>query len=129
MIIYFEDGELLRQETIPVQIDFKVDAKKGYTDNCNTLDNILEFNPNAIVYTNSLVALNNKYAWNKALSVSEVYIRDGEHMIFTRIDYLTGKEIRECHNIMMMYMNGAFLSNSREGHIYNRIHIVPTKEI
>ena len=58
MIIYFEDGELLRQETIPVQIDFVVDAKKGYTDNCNTLDNILEFSPNAIVYTNSLVALN-----------------------------------------------------------------------
>ena len=29
-------------------------------------------------------------------------------MIFTRIDKLTDKEIREGHNIERMYINGAF---------------------
>ena len=109
MKIYFEDGELCKPEKVPFKYDFRVDAKKGYSDNCNTLESLHEFIPDAVIYTNSLVALSNRYAQNKEESAPDIYIRFGEYMVFTRIDKCTDREIRESHNIMAMYMNGAFI--------------------
>ena len=108
MKIYFEDGELLHYTRVPMQVDWAVQANLGVSQNLSMLDLIAEHNPDATVYTNSILALNNKYCWNKELKVPELYIRAGEHMVFTRVDKLTTRELRQGHNLMKLYMNGEF---------------------
>ena len=113
MKIYFEDGELVSSGYLPVDRYIVVNAGSGVTTNINVLDGIKEHNPNAVVYTNSIFAFNNDYAWNEELKVPEVYIRAGEHMLFTRIDKLTEKELRREHNLAKMYVAGSFNNHVR----------------
>ena len=103
MKIYFEDGELNRE----FKYDFIVDAKYGYTQNDCMLYYIKEeFYDDVSVYTNSLVALSNLYAWNNELKVPEIYlVRNND---FVRVDKLTNRELREGHNIRKMFMSGEF---------------------
>ena len=106
MKIYFEDGELHRPNNIDFKYKYIVDAGSGYSNN-DALLRVIKFTDNdASVYTNSLVALDNGFAWNEELKVPEIYlVRDDK---FIRIDELTEKELRKAHNIMKMYMAGVF---------------------
>jgi hypothetical protein len=108
MKIYFEDGALMHTSLIPVEVDFKLDASNGVTRNIEMLDLINERRHEATVYTNSIFALHNMYAWNEELKAPEIYIRAGEHMVFTRIDKLTNRELRQGHNLAKMYVSGEF---------------------
>ena len=108
MKIYFEDGKLRKLNQLPMHIDFTVDAKDGVNANFNILDMLNQREENITIYTNSIFAFSNQYAWNKELKVPEIYIRAGEHMIFTRIDELTDRELREAHNLAKMYVAGKF---------------------
>ena len=108
MKIYFEDGKLLKQSRLPIKYDVKIDAADGVTANDNCLYNLNIHKPNAIIYTNSIMAFSNEYAWNEELKVPEIYIRAGEHMVFTRIDKLTTRELRQGHNLAKMYVAGEF---------------------
>ena len=106
MKIYFEDGELLRPNSIDFRYHYMIDARYGYTHNAHFLRVLRSSNDYLSVYTNSLVALDNRWAWNEELGVPEIYlVKDGE---FVRIDKLTDKELRTGHNIMKMYMAGVF---------------------
>ena len=108
MKIYFEDGEL-RKSPINhfIDIDHIVEAKYGYYHNEKFLDAIKAQYPNDTVYTNQITALDNRYAWNAELKVPEVYIRNKDG-VFTRIDELTNRELREAHNLMKMYIANEF---------------------
>ena len=108
MKIYFEDGELRHCEQLSFSVDFNVHAEHGVTRNIECLDYIAEHSPNSTVYTNSIFALHNMYAWNEELKVPEIYIRAGEHMVFTRIDKLTNRELKQGHNLAKMYVAGEF---------------------
>lgn len=108
MKIYFEDGELRSPFQLPFSDYYKVDASRGYSENEQKLESIRAEDYNATVYTNQIAALQTKYCWNEELKVPELYIRAGEHMIFTRIDECTDKELRYAHNLMRMYMSGTF---------------------
>ena len=108
MKIYFEDGELVQSGYLPFTRYIVVHAASGVSSNIAVLDDIKETEPNATVYTNSIFAFSNEYAWNEELKVPEIYIRAGEHMIFTRIDKLTERELRRAHNLAKMYVAGAF---------------------
>lgn len=108
MKIYFEDGQLRNTLVLPVRPDFIVDARYGITANFNILDIAKDHNMSCVIYTNSIVALDNRYAWNDELKVPEIYIRSGEHLEFKRIDSLTERELRNGHNIAKLYINGEF---------------------
>ena len=108
MKIYFEDGELVSSGYLPIERYVIVHAGSGVSNNIAVLDDIKERDPNVTIYTNSIFAFSNEYAWNEELKLPEIYIRAGEHMIFTRIDKLTTKELRRCHNLARMYVAGAF---------------------
>jgi hypothetical protein len=108
MKIYFEDGDLVNSILLPVHIDYKVDAARGVSSNIERLDLLNENQPGAVIYTNSIFAFNNMYAWNEDLKVPEIYIRAGEHMVFTRIDKLTNRELKRGHNLARMYVAGEF---------------------
>ena len=108
MKIYFEDGEMAFSYLPFAHTACRIDAKYGYSKNSADLDFLSCYQPDTIVYTNSLLALDNKYCWNKELKVPELYIRAGEHMVFTRVDKLTTRELRQGHNLMKLYMNGEF---------------------
>lgn len=114
MKIYFEDGELVSSGYLPIDRYIVVNAGSGVHTNINVLNDIKEYNPNAVVYTNSIFAFSNDYAWNEELEVPEIYIRAGEHMLFTRIDKLTEKELRRAHNLAKMYVAGAFDNHIKE---------------
>ena len=107
MKIYFEDGELVSSGYLPIDRYIVVNAGVGVHSNINTLDYIKEHNPNAVIYTNSIIAFDNKYAWNEELKVPEVYIRAGEHSIFTPI-YKLYPNIREVNNLAKMWLAGMF---------------------
>ena len=108
MKIYFEDGKLVTSGYLPIVDYYAIDAKYGVSSNMAQLDTLRECEPNAIVYTNQIVALDNEYAWNEELKAPEIYIRAGKHMIFTRIDELTTRELRAGHNIAKMWISGEF---------------------
>lgn len=121
MKIYFEDGELeeydeigewffVKEEEHVIKlikpIHYVIDAKYGYTNNANKFIDIENEDNTAIVYTNSLLALNNRLAWNEDLKVPEIYLRIGS--AFERIDKLTNRELKQGHDIMKMYIAGEF---------------------
>lgn len=114
MKIYFEDGELVSSGYLPIDRYIVVHAASGVHTNIKVLNDIKEYDPNAAVYTNSIFAFSNDYAWNEELKVPEIYIRAGEHMLFTRIDKLTEKELRRTHNLAKMYVAGAFDNHTKE---------------
>ena len=108
MKIYFEDGQLAASDRLPIDNYYDIDAKYGFSSNMAQLDTLLECEPDATVYTNSIFAFSNEYAWNEELKAPEVYIRAGESGEFTRIDKLTTKELRYAHNLAKMYVAGTF---------------------
>lgn len=108
MKIYFEDGDLVNSLLLPVHIDYKVDANRGVTANIYRLDLLNEKHPGAVIYTNSIFAFNNMYAWNEELKVPEIFIRAGEADKWVRIDKLTNRELKRGHNLAHMYVAGEF---------------------
>lgn len=112
MKIYFENGRLLDPNRLAFDYDVKIDAGDGLFTNEHAFEVLLYHKPNATVYTNSLVAFEGQYCWNKDLGVPELYIRAGEHMVFTRIDELTNRELREGHNLLKLYRGGEFAERS-----------------
>ena len=115
MKIYFEDGKLFAFDLL--NVDYELNAEVGFSEVKLFLDKIKEYDKydgtNSSVYTNSIIALDNNYAWNNKLGVSEIYIRD-KNKHFTRIDKLTHKALRREHNIMKMYIAGAFRNEVEE---------------
>lgn len=87
MKIYFEDEELDCPDDFPNDnILIVINAKNGFTCCKRQLEiaKETEFRYSVIVYTNSLLALNNEYAWNDELGTPEIYLKnkDGD---FTRL--------------------------------------------
>lgn len=113
MKIFFEDGYIVLGRHAPV-FNFVVDAGHGYSNNERYLDFLQDTVQDCAVYTNSLVALNNKYCWNSDLKVPELYLRNKDN-IFTRVDDLTDRELREGHNLLALFRNGAFYGASAQG--------------
>jgi hypothetical protein len=117
MKIYFEDGELMDQTVITdPYTGIVVDAARGVSACIMTLDACAKCRPSSIIYTNSIFAFHNMYAWNEELGVPEIYIRAGEDGAWVRIDKLTNRTLKQVHNLAKMYVAGEF---EKLGRCYN----------
>ena len=112
MKIYFEDGELSLCKSV-LNATF-IDAGYGFYDNYRRLKLLNDSKgADAVVYTNSLVALSSDWCWNEKDHRPELYLRNigGEWTICTE---LTDKEIRRAHNLEKMYVAGSFQTQLRD---------------
>ena len=107
MKIYFEDGSLNRPDKAPKHYDYAIDAGNGYSMNDYHLELIQKLNSKAIIYTNSIVAFSNIYAWDEEAEAPQIYIRNKEG-IFTRIDEMTNRELKQGHNLWRLYEANEF---------------------
>lgn len=109
MKIYFEDSRLGDYAISPdAAIEYKIDAGQGVSSCIRLLDICAECRPSSIIYTNSIFAFHNMYAWNEELKAPEIFIRAGESEQWVRIDKLTNRELKEGHNLAKMYVAGEF---------------------
>ena len=97
-----------------IEYHFTVDAAYGPADNKAVLLETLHYLNNAIILTNSLVALDHRYGWNEKEHHTDIYFYVESRQDFVRCDELAGREIRQGHNIMKMYLNGAFDLNKEK---------------
>lgn len=107
MKIYFEDGQLLPQSMLSFKYDHAIDAGEGYSYCENAMWWLHDHEPNSVVYTNMVTILSNTFAWNEALKVPEIYMRN-VNKEFTRIDELACGQIRYAQNVSAMYRAGVF---------------------
>lgn len=110
MVIYFEDGSIANESMYSATGEelIKVDAANGYTANYNKLVAIeKEKDFNTAIYTNSLVALSNRWCWDEENKTPYLYIRnkDGEWESATHFAY---SNIRYANNLAKMYVGGLF---------------------
>ncbi len=108
MKIYFEDGPLVNLKKLPIAPDYIIDATDGVSKNIELLTELYVNNRNCIIYTNSILAFSNRYAWNAKLKVPEIFICNNEYGIFTNICELTNRELREGLNLANLYIGGEF---------------------
>lgn len=114
MKIFFEDGSLKINNGISLveeQAPIIVEADWGITNNLRQLNSLRvheELSEKVVVYTNSVVAFDNKYAWNAELEVPEIYIRTQDRG-FVRLDELTNRKLRESNNLLNLYLAGEFV--------------------
>lgn len=117
MRIYFEDGPLIVNYTMilpPEEPDVILDAAEGASHCINVLDDLLKNHKDCVIYTNSIFAFSNRYAWNEKLQLPEIYIRDNEHGVFTNITKFTNRTLREGHNLAKLYVGGEFQPLEKE---------------
>ena len=117
MRIYFEDGPLIVNYTMILpseEPDIMLDAAEGVSHCINVLDDLLRNHKDCVIYTNSIFAFSNRYAWNEKLQLPEIYIRDNEHGVFTNITNFTNRILREGHNLAKLYVGGEFQPLEKE---------------
>lgn len=107
MKIYFEDGILRSNNDLPVTPDHIVDASDDVSQNMDMLYSLRMHEPSCTVYTNSILAFSNRYAWNEELQIPEIYIRK-ENRAFVNITHFTNRELKGGHNLAKMYISGEF---------------------
>lgn len=114
MKIFFEDGSLKINNgvfLIEKQTPIILKADWGVTNNLvklNSLRILEKLTGKTVIYTNFILAFDNKYAWNAELEVPEIYIRTQDRG-FVRIDKLTDRKLRESNNLLNLYLAGEFV--------------------
>lgn len=86
---------------------YVIGAGDGVEANVTLMEKLCKDSARWNVLTNQIVLLDHKYCWDEAFAIPErAYIFEPMQEKFYHIQELTDKEIRECHNIMRMYLNG-----------------------
>lgn len=106
MEIYFEDGSLDTKK-IPIIPDYVIDTANGVSANIKLFYSLSVENPKCIIYTNSILALENRYAWNDERKAPDIFIRS-KCGAFRKITKFTGRELRRGHNLKKLYISGEF---------------------
>lgn len=110
MIIFFEDGSITNESIYSITGEelIKVDAAHGFTANYNKLVAIEKDRDfDTRIYTNSLVALSNRWCWDEENKIPQLYLRNKDNE-WENITHFTDKELRNTHNLEKIYVAGGF---------------------
>ena len=109
LIVYFEDGPLIKDIIWRLYPQVNIDAADGVSDNLAAADKILEASEGTItiVYTNQILLLDSKYIYFEKGNKFCGYLRikDGS---WINLEYLTDRKLRPGHNIPKLYLAGEF---------------------
>ena len=86
---------------------FYDNQSEGMRANISKLDIIKEKEPDSVIYTNSIFAFDNTYAWDNEFNRPEIYIRDSSGE-FKNITEFTSRQLKEGHNLAKLYIAGEF---------------------
>lgn len=88
---------------------YVINASDGYSFNIRLADHLKDDRTKWNILTNQVELLSHTYCWNAAFAVPERgYVYDFKTGRFLNLQDLTEKELREAHNIVKMYISGAF---------------------
>lgn len=112
MKIFFEAGQTTLDSACSIHKQchvtlVEVDAGDGYYAVRGNLDGTLacwKDGQNVAVYTNSVLALDNRYCWNEKEGICELYLKHGGE--WTRVDKITKRELRQGHNLFNLFVSG-----------------------
>ena len=85
-----------------------ISAADGPSNVTKWIDNMYKRMPKCTLFTNSIIALSNTYAWNDITNSCDIWFWKPSMNMWVNIQDTTDKEIRKPHNIMKMYLSGAF---------------------
>jgi len=112
MKIFYEEGPLRKRSEVSLPGQYmRIESEYGPLHNIACFDHLSEFHPDAIIYTNSIMALSSGYGWNEETKQHDIFLRVGENgdfSDFAPIQYLTSRELRQGHNIQKLYIAGEF---------------------
>lgn len=112
LIVYFEDGPLVKGIRWRLFPQVNIDAANGVSYNLEVADATLEKNDDktVVVYTNQILLLDSKYTYDTKTKMFHCYLKmeDGSWM---NLEYLTDRELRPGHNIPKLYLAGEFYDN------------------
>lgn len=110
MVVYFENGSITNESVYSETGEelIKVDAGMGYSHCHKKLRYIKDNYPSDTkVYTNSLDAFSNFFAWDDEKKIPMIYVRN-ENGVWTLIGELTNRELRYGLVLEKLYVNGEF---------------------
>lgn len=84
-----------------------ISAADGPTRVMDWIERYYAVKPNGAVITNSVIALNNTYAWNDKTNSCDIWFWKSSVNMWVNIQDTTEKDIRKPHNIMKIYLSGA----------------------
>lgn len=86
---------------------YVIGAGDGVESNIACMERLYKETARWNILTNQIVLLDHRYCWDAAFAVPErAYIFEPMQEKFYHIQELTDREIRECNNIMKLYLNG-----------------------
>ena len=112
MKIYFESGNLRTFHRIPERVDEEIVSSNGLFQNILALNRLLDKKPGAVVYTNTVLAFDNKFVWNEELGVPELYVRPDPDADFVRVDELSSSVLTKDSTLLELYPLAEMIPNS-----------------
>lgn len=112
MKVFYENGNLTVKGFLQIKkLDNELDKTLAYVRSSGRKRDTFMFDEiaeaNRPVYTNSLIALDNKYCWNDKTGECELYLR-GRDGRWHHCDKLTKNKVCKEHNLMHRVLSGAF---------------------
>ena len=107
-MMFFHDGNLSEIAETDTEVQVRIDAGDGISNNMKRLNEVLESKMPYIVVTNQVALLNTDWLWDKTKHHPNLCLLDRSDKKWKPVGRFTKKVIRNKTNIESMAVNGEF---------------------